>query len=79
MCNCFLLEFRIDDAIDILEYVVDMREEKLGTANPDVDDEKRRLGELLKESGRVRTRRNRSLETLLDGKTVPLRRNSVKV
>ncbi|MCD9558776.1 Tetratricopeptide repeat protein 19, mitochondrial [Datura stramonium] len=28
-----------------------MREEKLGTANPDVDDEKRRLTELLRESG----------------------------
>ncbi|KAL9683440.1 hypothetical protein QQ045_015262 [Rhodiola kirilowii] len=70
---------RIDDAIDILEYVVDMREEKLGTANPDVDDEKKRLTELLKEAGRVRTRRNRSLETLLDGNTVPTRRNGVKI
>uniref|UniRef100_A0A7N0ZRY7 Kinesin light chain n=1 Tax=Kalanchoe fedtschenkoi TaxID=63787 RepID=A0A7N0ZRY7_KALFE len=71
---------RIDDAIDILEYVVDMREEKLGTANPDVDDEKRRLAELLKEAGRTRTRRNRSLETLLDATTAPVRRrNGVKV
>lgn len=43
-----------------------MREEKLGTANPDVDDEKRRLAELLKEGGRVRNRRGRSLENLLD-------------
>lgn len=42
------------------------REEKLGTANPDVDDEKRRLAELLKEAGRVRSRRGRSLEHLLD-------------
>ncbi|GAB2223740.1 hypothetical protein Drorol1_Dr00004480 [Drosera rotundifolia] len=56
---------RLDDAIEILEYVVGMREEKLGTANPDVDDEKRRLAELLKEAGRVRTRKGRSLETLL--------------
>ena len=30
----------MDDAIEILDYVVGMREEKLGTANPDVDDEK---------------------------------------
>lgn len=30
-----------------------MREEKLGTANPDVVDEKRRLDELLRETGRV--------------------------
>ncbi|PQQ15771.1 uncharacterized protein Pyn_33551 [Prunus yedoensis var. nudiflora] len=57
---------RLDDAIEILEYVVGMREEKLGTANPDVADEKRRLAELLKEAGRVRSRKPRSLETLLD-------------
>ncbi|KAG5049853.1 hypothetical protein AAZX31_04G166500 [Glycine max] len=58
---------RLDDAIQILEYVVNTREEKLGTANPEVDDEKRRLGELLKEAGRVRSRKARSLENLLDG------------
>lgn len=57
---------RLDDAIEILEFIVGMREEKLGTANPDVDDEKKRLAELLKEAGRVRSRKNRSLETLLD-------------
>ncbi|XP_073274970.1 protein KINESIN LIGHT CHAIN-RELATED 3-like [Primulina huaijiensis] len=56
---------RVDDAIEILELVVGMREEKLGTANPDVDDEKKRLAELLKEAGKVRNRRNRSLENLL--------------
>jgi hypothetical protein len=43
-----------------------MREEKLGTANPDVDDEKQRLVELLKEAGRVRNRKSKSLVTLLD-------------
>ncbi|XP_010936735.1 protein KINESIN LIGHT CHAIN-RELATED 2 [Elaeis guineensis] len=57
---------RLGEAIEILEYVVGIREEKLGTANPDVDDEKRRLAELLKEAGRVRNRKARSLETLLD-------------
>lgn len=57
---------RLDDAIEILELVVGMREEKLGTANPDVDDEKRRLAELLKEAGRARNRKARSLENLLD-------------
>ncbi|KAK4843131.1 hypothetical protein QYF36_004337 [Acer negundo] len=57
---------RLDEAIEILEFVVEMREEKLGTANPDVADEKRRLAELLKEGGRVRSRKARSLETLLD-------------
>ncbi|KVI06335.1 Tetratricopeptide-like helical [Cynara cardunculus var. scolymus] len=56
----------LDDAIAILEHIVVMREEKLGTAHPDVDDEKRRLAELLKEAGKVRTRKNRSLEHLLD-------------
>lgn len=62
-----ILYFRLDDAIQILEQVVSTREEKLGTANPGVDDEKRRLGELLKEAGRVRSKKVRSLENLLDG------------
>ncbi|XP_047331895.1 protein KINESIN LIGHT CHAIN-RELATED 3-like [Impatiens glandulifera] len=57
---------RLEDAIEILEHVVGMREEKLGTANPEVDDEKKRLSELLKDAGRVRNRKARSLETLLD-------------
>nr|XP_043614310.1 protein KINESIN LIGHT CHAIN-RELATED 3-like [Erigeron canadensis] len=57
---------RLDDAIAILERIVVMREEKLGTAHPDVDDERRRLAELLKEAGKVRTKKTRSLEHLLD-------------
>ncbi|OAY69547.1 Nephrocystin-3 [Ananas comosus] len=57
---------RLDEAIEMLEYVVGMREEKLGTANPDVADEKRRLAELLKEAGRARSRKARSLENLLE-------------
>ncbi|KAL4360566.1 hypothetical protein GQ457_04G011620 [Hibiscus cannabinus] len=57
---------RLDDAIKILEYVVQTREEKLGTANPEVYDEKKRLTELLKEAGRGESRKGRSLETLLD-------------
>lgn len=57
---------RWDDAIEILEYVVGMREEKLGTANPDVDDEKRRLAELLGDAGRNRNKKSLSLEFLLD-------------
>ncbi|KAK1359518.1 Tetratricopeptide TPR-1 [Heracleum sosnowskyi] len=56
---------RWGDAIEILEHVVAMREEKLGTANPDVDDEKRRLAALLKEAGMSRNRKSRSLEVLL--------------
>ncbi|TKY55197.1 Nephrocystin-3 protein [Spatholobus suberectus] len=63
---------RLDEAIEILEHIVVMREEKLGTANPDVADEKRRLDELLKETGRIRNRKAKSLENLLDtnGRTI---------
>ncbi|GAB4834609.1 Protein KINESIN LIGHT CHAIN-RELATED 1 [Ancistrocladus abbreviatus] len=57
---------RIEDAIEILEYVLKLREEKLGTANPDFDDEKNRLTELLKEAGRSRNRKAKSLENLID-------------
>uniref|UniRef100_A0A0D9VB70 Uncharacterized protein n=1 Tax=Leersia perrieri TaxID=77586 RepID=A0A0D9VB70_9ORYZ len=55
---------RVEDAIEILEHVLKVREEKLGTANPDVEDEKHRLAELLKEAGRSRNRKQKSLENL---------------
>ncbi|KAK4781609.1 hypothetical protein SAY86_015711 [Trapa natans] len=70
---------RLDDAIKLLEYVVGLREEKLGTANPDVDDEKRRLTELLKEAGRVRSRKGRSLENLLDANPQSIGSQIIKV
>ncbi|KAK9926892.1 hypothetical protein M0R45_024100 [Rubus argutus] len=70
---------RLDDAIEILEHVVGMREEKLGTANPDVDDEKRRLAELLKETGRVRNRKARSLENLLDANSHGINKDGIEV
>lgn len=72
---------RLDDAIEILEHVVGMREEKLGTANPDVDDEKKRLAELLKETGKVRNRKARSLEKLLDANhgTTSINNDGIKV
>ncbi|XP_050385259.1 protein KINESIN LIGHT CHAIN-RELATED 1-like [Argentina anserina] len=57
---------RVGSAIEILEYILKVREEKLGTANPDVDDEKKRLADLLKEAGRVRNRKGKSLENLID-------------
>ena len=45
---------------------MELREERLGTANPDVEDEKARLSVLLKEAGKSRTRKTRrSLEALL--------------
>ncbi|XP_071734994.1 protein KINESIN LIGHT CHAIN-RELATED 2-like [Rutidosis leptorrhynchoides] len=58
---------RWEDAIEILEYVVGMREEKLGTASSEVDDEKRRLAELLNDARRHRSKKPLSLEFLLDG------------
>lgn len=58
--------YRVEDAIEILEYVLKLREEKLGTANPDFDDEKKRLAELLKEAGRSRNKKAKSLENLID-------------
>ncbi|XP_073306121.1 protein KINESIN LIGHT CHAIN-RELATED 1-like [Primulina huaijiensis] len=57
---------RIEDAIEILEYILKLREEKLGTANPDFNDEKARLAELLKEAGRSRKKEAKSLENLID-------------
>ncbi|KAL9330045.1 hypothetical protein ACSQ67_005048 [Phaseolus vulgaris] len=57
---------RVGDAIEILEYVLKLREEKLGIANPDFEDEKRRLAELLKEAGKTRDRKAKSLENLID-------------
>lgn len=58
--------FRVDDAIEILEFVLKLREEKLGIANPDFEDEKRRLAELLKEAGKTRDKKAKSLENLID-------------
>lgn len=56
-----------------------MREERLGTANPDVDDEKKRLAELLKEAGRVRNRKARSLENLIDANHHTINSDGIKV
>ncbi|KAJ6723110.1 KINESIN LIGHT CHAIN-LIKE PROTEIN [Salix koriyanagi] len=57
---------RVEDATVILEYILKLREEKLGTANPEVADEKKRLAMLLKEAGRARIRKGNSLVNLLD-------------
>ncbi|KAJ1429470.1 Tetratricopeptide-like helical domain superfamily [Sesbania bispinosa] len=65
---------RVEDAIRILEYILKMREEKLGTANPDVDDERKRLFELLKEAGRVRNRKGKSLENLIDSNSLKMKK-----
>ncbi|XP_022770607.1 protein KINESIN LIGHT CHAIN-RELATED 1-like [Durio zibethinus] len=69
---------RVEDAIEILEYILKIREERLGTANPDVDDEKKRLAELLKDAGRTRNRKGKSLETLLDANSYRTKKESAK-
>ncbi|PKA53343.1 polypeptide N-acetylglucosaminyltransferase [Apostasia shenzhenica] len=56
---------RVEDSIELLEHVLKVREERLGTANPDVEEERRRLTELLKEAGRSRSRKQKSLENLI--------------
>lgn len=69
---------RVEDAIEILEYVLKLREEKLGIANPDFEDEKGRLAELLKEAGRSRNRKAKSLENLIDPNSNSLKRTTKK-
>ncbi|GLU00838.1 hypothetical protein SLE2022_181770 [Rubroshorea leprosula] len=69
---------RVEDSIEILEYILKVREEKLGTANPDVDDEKRRLAELLKEAGRTRSKKGKSLENLLDASSLRTKKEGTK-
>jgi hypothetical protein len=66
MLQNFGIYCRVEDAIKILEYILKVREEKLGTANPEVEDEKKRLAKLLREVGRNRNRKGKSLENLLD-------------
>ncbi|XP_050227915.1 protein KINESIN LIGHT CHAIN-RELATED 1 [Mercurialis annua] len=69
---------RVDDAIEILEYVLKLREEKLGIANPDFEDEKKRLGELLKEAGKSRSKKAKSLENLIDNNSKRTKKESTK-
>ncbi|KAK6918161.1 MalT-like TPR region [Dillenia turbinata] len=69
---------RVEDAIEILEHILKVREEKLGTANPDVDDEKKRLAELLKEVGRARNRKGKSLQNLLISNPQGLKKEGTK-
>lgn len=66
MLQSFGIYYRVEDAIEILEYILKVREQKLGTANPDAEDEKMRLVELLKDTKRTRNRKGKSLENLLD-------------
>ncbi|KAJ7523879.1 hypothetical protein O6H91_18G066300 [Diphasiastrum complanatum] len=56
---------RVDDAISILETILEVKEERLGTVHRDVEDERQRLMELLREVGRPRVRKTNTLEQLL--------------
>lgn len=78
LTNLLLIFFRVEDAIEILEYVLKLREEKLGIANPDFEDEKRRLTELLKEAGRTRDRKAKSLENLIDPNSKKTKKEGTK-
>ncbi|KAK9093920.1 hypothetical protein Scep_025389 [Stephania cephalantha] len=69
---------RVEDAIEILESILKVREEKLGTANPDVDDEKKRLAELLKEAGRSRNRKAKSLLNLIDSNSQRMKKEGTR-
>ncbi|KAF8113558.1 LOW QUALITY PROTEIN: hypothetical protein N665_0048s0019 [Sinapis alba] len=62
---------RIEDVIEILEQVQNLREEKLETANPDFEDKKKRLAELLKEAGRLRNYKAKSLQNIIDPNARP--------
>ena len=63
--NALLLLCRLEEAIKLLEYVVQVKEDKLGTVHPDVHDDRERLQELLKDVGRTYTPKTRRLEELL--------------
>ncbi|KAH7289634.1 hypothetical protein KP509_30G012300 [Ceratopteris richardii] len=56
---------RSDEAIRLLEHILEVKEERLGTVHPEVEDERARLSELLKEAGRSRIRKTNTLEELL--------------
>lgn len=56
---------RLDEATQLLEDVLQAKEDKLGTVHPDVHDDRERLQELLKDVGRTYTPKSRRLEELL--------------
>ncbi|KAF5732135.1 Tetratricopeptide repeat (TPR)-like superfamily protein [Tripterygium wilfordii] len=69
---------RVEEAIELLEYIIKIRQEKLGTANPDFDYEKKRLVELLREAGKARRRKGKSLENLLDSSSEKIKKQVTK-
>jgi hypothetical protein len=60
------LVIRIEDAITLLEEMLEVKEEKLGTMHPDVQDDRQRLHELLNQQGRMTShKKSRKLVELL--------------
>ena len=57
--------WRSDEAISLLEHILEVKEGRLGTVHPEVEEERNRLSELLKEAGRPRVRKTNTLEELL--------------
>lgn len=56
---------RSEEAICLLEHVLEVKEERLGTVHPEVEEERNRLAQLLREAGRSRVRKTNTLEELL--------------
>jgi hypothetical protein len=60
------LVFRIEDAITLLEEMLEVKEEKLGTMHPDVQDDRQCWHELLNQQGRITShKKSRKLAELL--------------
>lgn len=69
---------RTDDAIQLLEQIVDVNERRLGTVHPDVEGDTQRLKDLLNECGRSRSRKAHSLRDLIVSSRVQSSRFEVK-
>ena len=57
--------YRLEEAIGLLESIVMIKEECLGTMHPDTKEEKHRLANLLNEIGRERVQKTNTLKELL--------------
>lgn len=66
---------RSGEAIDLLENILEVKEERLGTVHPEVEEERHRLMQLLKEAGRDRVRKTNTLEELLLLNTLDMHRD----
>ena len=68
MCHCINVAswmYRLEEAISLLESIVMIKEECLGTMHPDTEEEKHRLADLLHKTGRERVQKTNTLKELL--------------